>query len=47
MKNHSKLFLIKNIVFSKRAKAPLCLVIKINQRFHQELLSSTTTGALI
>jgi len=29
-----------------RAKALLCLVIKINQRFHQELFSQTTTGAL-
>jgi len=38
---------MKNIVFSKRAKASLWLVIKINQRFHQELLSSTTIGALI
>ena len=50
---HTRLKIILNIFwarifeFSKRAKAPSSLVIKINQRFHQELFSWTATGALI
>ena len=40
------IFLSKNIVFSKREKAPSCLVIKINQSFSSRTVSRTTTGAL-
>jgi len=31
------IFWARTFEFLKRAKAPLCLVIKINQRLHQEL----------
>ena len=41
------IFWARTFEFSKRAKAPSSLVIKINQRFHQELFSWTTTEALI
>ena len=45
--NILNIFWARTFEFSKRAKAPSCLVIKINQRFHQELFSRTATGALI
>jgi len=41
------IFWARTFEISKREKALLSLVIKINQHFHQELFSWTATGALI